>query len=81
MWCRVSRVFATVVFGRCVAGKVYTTTAKQNSHLNFNPLIITPRTSHQHGALVAQIRQGLRCNNCCIGVAGSSSTRARLELT
>ena len=36
MWCRVSRVFATVVFGRCVAGKLVVLVQSNQA----NPLII-----------------------------------------
>ena len=45
MWCRVSRVFATVVFGRCVAAKVVVLLLSKTVILRFNPLIITSSTS------------------------------------
>ena len=66
MWCRVSRVFATVVFGRCVAAKVVVLLLSKTVIFNFNPLIITPRTSRANSAL---------CLPRSMGVAGSSSSR------
>ena len=61
--------------------KSSSTTTKQNCHLKFQPAHYNPSHVPPTRRSRGQIRQGLRCNNCCIGVAGSSSTRARLELT